>query len=222
MAKKARNREGGFSLLELLVAMTIMLVLMGTVSMLFSRAMGVRNRESRKTDALTSAQAVLNVISREIANSGFGLYNPDTRTASNGIVLADSDAHRIRVRSNVTNALAYSAPNAGATSDPGEDVAYYLDTSTSSIVRYDVNAVAPAPKKSVVVNRISSVNFEYVNYTAGTSATTTTSVPTAATGRVIITVVVQLDPVAGQANPGTVTFTSDVTLRNANYMLQQY
>ena len=222
MTNISKSREGGFSLLELLVSMTIMLVLMGTVSMLFSRSMGVKNRESRKTDALTSAQAVLNIISREIANSGFGIYNPAARTPTNGIVLADSGAHQIRVRSNITNTLQYSAPNAGATSDPGEDVTYYLDAANSSIVRYDANAIDPVPKTSVVVNRISNITFEYVNYTAGSSATTTTSTPTSSTGRVIITVVVQLDPVSGQQNPGTVTFTSDVILRNANYMLQQY
>ena len=203
--------------------MTIMLLMMGVVSMLLSRAMGVRSRESRKTDALTSAHAVLNVMSREIANSGFGLYSdPVNRVPNNGIVIADSDAHRIRVRANLTNTRSYSDPTQPATTDPGEDITYFLDGATSSIVRYDANAVAPTPKTSIVVNRISSVTFDYVNYTAGSSTTTTTSVPTATTGRVIITIVVQLEPVVGQPNPGTVTFTSDVSLRNSNYMLQQY
>jgi prepilin-type N-terminal cleavage/methylation domain-containing protein len=218
-----KKGQKGYSILELLISMTIMLMVMGIVSMVFGRAMGVRSRESRKTDALTSAQAVLNVMSREIANSGFGLIgDAANRVPNNGIVLADSDAHRIRIRANLTNSRAYTDPTAPATSDPGEDIAYYLDGATSSIVRYDANAVAPTPKTSVVVNRISSVTFDYVNYTAGSSATTTTAVPTQTTGRVIITVVVMLEPVAGQANPATVTFTSDVALRNANYMLQQY
>lgn len=218
-----KKNQGGFSLLEILVSMTIMLVLMGVVSMLFSRAMGVRSRESRKTDALTSAQAVLNVMSREIANSGFGLYSdPVNRIPNNGIVLADSNANRIRIRANITNMRAYTDPTTPGTSDPGEDITYFLDGTTASIVRYDANAVAPAPRSSIVVNRISSVTFSYVNYTAGSSGTTTTSTPTATTGRVIITVVELLEPVPGQQNPSTVTFTSDVILRNSNYMLQQY
>ncbi|CAN5567003.1 hypothetical protein BH10ACI3_BH10ACI3_23220 [soil metagenome] len=223
MRSTPNKKEGGFSLLELMIAMTIMLLVMGIVSMLFSRALGVRRRESSRTDALTSAQAALNVISREIANSGFGIYNdPVTRVANNGIVLSDSNSSRIRVRANITNTQTYAAPTVAATSDPGEDITYFLDSTTSSIVRFDRNAVSPRPTTSIVVNRISEVSFQYVNYTYGSSATTTTSTPTATTGRVIITVIVRLDPVAGQQNPGTVTFTSDVTLRNSNYMLQQY
>ncbi len=218
-----KNKERGFSLLELIISMTIMLVVMGVISMVFSRAVSVRNRESRKTNALTSTQAVLNIMSREIANSGFGLFGDSiNRVPNNGIVLADSGAHRIRIRANVTNHRDYSDPNTGGTSDPGEDITYFLDGPTSSIVRYDPNAVAPTPKTSIVVNRISSVTFDYVNYTAGSSATTTTSTPTSTTGRVVITIVVLLEPVVGQQNPGTVSFTSDVILRNANYMLQQY
>lgn len=219
---KAKGTSNGFSLVELMLAMTLMLMMMGVVSGLLYRAMGVRSRESRKTDALTSAQAALNVLSREIANSGFGIYtDAGSRVPSNGIVLADSNANRVRVRANVTNNLNYGSPG-GATSDPGEDITYFLDSASGSIVRYDPNLPLLQPKTSIVVNRISSVQFEYVNYTVGSSATTTTSTPTATTGRVIITIVVMLDPVSGQPNPGSVTFSSDVTLRNANYMLQQY
>lgn len=223
MIVRSKPGQAGFSLLELMIAMTITLILMSIITMLFSRAMGVRARESRKTDALTSSQAALNVMSREIANSGFGLYSdPVTRVPNNGIVLADSNSSRIRIRANLNNSRDYSGPASTGTSNPGDDVMYFLDPTTASIVRYDQNAVAPDPTASVVVNRISNVTFQYVNYTYGSSATTTTSTPTANTGRVIITIVVQLEPVQGQPNPGTVTFTSDVTLRNANYMLQQY
>jgi prepilin-type N-terminal cleavage/methylation domain-containing protein len=218
-----RTGQTGFSILELLVAMSIMLVLLGIISMLFTRAVGVRNRESRRTDALTSAQAALNIISREISNSGFGLYSDPVRMIpNNGIVLADSDGSHIRVRANITNTESYSNPTLNATSDPGEDVMYFLDTATSSIVRYDRNAVPPTPAASVVVNKISNVTFQYVNFTVGSSSTTTTVTPTVNTGQVNITIVVQLDPIVGQPNPGTVTFTSNVTLRNANYVLQQY
>lgn len=223
MTRENRSQQKGFSLIELLVAMTIMIILLGIISMLLTRAVGVRARESARTDALTSAEAALNVISREIANSGFGLYSDaTTKTPVNGIVLSDSDATHLRIRGNITNIQSYASPTLNATSDPGEDITYFLDSSTASIVRYDPNAVSPNPVTSVVVNRISNVTFQYVNYTYGSSATTTTSTPTGSTGKIIITVVVRLDAVYGQPNPGTVTFTSDVTLRNANYMLKQY
>jgi prepilin-type N-terminal cleavage/methylation domain-containing protein len=199
------SRQKGFSLVELLVAMTITLVLLGLVSTLFARAMGTRSRESRKTDALTSARAALSIISREIGNSGYGLSN-------NGIVPADSSAQRIHIRANLTN-------DDYSTDDPGEDVTYFYDAATQSIVRH---SPAESPATAVVVNRISNVTFTYFDYVGSSSTPTTSATPSLDTGRIRITVTVALDPVQGQPNPESVTFTSDVTLRNSTYMLNQY
>ena len=223
MKRKVDQRQDGFSLIELLVAMTIMLLLMGVTITLFSGGLSIRARQSRRSDALVSSQAALNVMSREIANSGFGIYNDSvTRVANNGIILADSNEHRIHIRANVDNSVTYSAGVPGLTSSPGEDITYFLDSASGSIVRYDPNALAGVSTTSVVVNKISDVTFEYFNYSAGSSTVTQTSTPAANTGRVRITVLVRLDPVQGQPNNQTVTFTSDVTLRNSSYMLQQY
>lgn len=199
-----------------------MLILLGIVSVLISRAFSVRARESQKTDALTSAQAALNVISREISNSGFGIHTgTNTRRANNGIVLADSNASRLRIRSNVMNNGVAGNTNSTVlrTDQPGEDVTYFFDSATSSIVRYDPNGT---PQTSVVVNRISDVLFEYFDYTGINSAGVQTTNPTADTGRVRIRVLVQLDPIQGQPNPLDVQFSTEVTLRNSNYMLNQY
>jgi prepilin-type N-terminal cleavage/methylation domain-containing protein len=224
MSINTNKRQTGFSLVELLIAMVVMLVLMGITSTVFSRAIGIRSREGRKADALTSAEAALNVMSREIANSGFGIY--DGSTANNGIVLADSSNKSIRVLANVDNTGDRTLP-AGSTvlaiNNPGEDITYFLDATSGSIVRYDPNGGGTGvPSTSIVVNRISDVTFEYYNYTVGSSAFTTTNSPTATTGRIRLTVLVRLDPVQDQPDNQTVTFTSDITLRNASYMLRQY
>ena len=205
MKDKTISKNGGFSILELIIAMTIMLVLLGLVSTVFVGAIGSRKRESRRTDALASSQAALNVISREIANSGYGLE-------SNGVVIADSNDKRIHFRSNLVNTDL-------TTDSPGEDVTYFYDSATESIVRYDPN---DEPETSVVVNRISSVLFQYFDYTAANPAGTQTSAPTINTGRVVITVTVELERVEGQPNNQRVTFSSDVTLRNSEFMLRQY
>lgn len=214
MKKSVGNRNAGFSLVEMVIAMTIMLILLGITATLFSRVLGIRSRESRRTDALTSAQAALNVMSREISNSGFGLYlDAVTKQPLNGIITADSGANKIHFKANVVNSDL-------TISSPGEDVTYFLDSATSSIVRYDPNdTVKPT---SVVINRISTVTFKYFNYTGSTSTPTETTTPTGDTARVRITIVVQLDHVDGQPDGQTVTFTSDVTLRNSDYMLNQY
>lgn len=213
MKTLAKKNSAGFSVIELLIAMTVMLVMMGVVSMLMARSFSVRARESRRTDALTSAQAALNVMSREISNAGFGIYDSDlTRRANNGLILTDCNANKIRFRTNFTNSN-YS------TNTPGEDVTYYFDPSSNSIVRYDLNST---PQTSVIVNKISNVTFSFYNYAAANSTPTITTTPTADTGRVRITVTVTMEPVQGQPDNQSVTFTSEVTLRNSYYMLNQY
>lgn len=212
--KKSAERHAGFSLLEMTMAMTIMLILLALTATLFSRILGIRARESRRTDALTSAQAALNVMSREISNAGFGLYSDSTTKQSlNGIVVADSGANKLHFKANTVN-------TDSIISSPGEDVTYFFDSATSSIVRYDPNDTVKTT--SVIINRISNVTFLYFNYTGGSSTATQTSTPTGDTGRVRITVSVQLDHVQDQPDGQTVTFTSDVTLRNSDYMLNQY
>ncbi|HUR99950.1 MAG TPA: prepilin-type N-terminal cleavage/methylation domain-containing protein [Pyrinomonadaceae bacterium] len=228
---KPVNRNSGFSLVELLITMTIMLIAMGIVSMLMSRAMSVRARESSTADALASARAAISVVSREISNSGFGLYQPGTKKASNGIVLSESDDHRIRVRANIENeggTFQAQGPSTMQINRPGEDVTYYFDAATSSIVRHDPHGIETSPgvfgpETSVVVNKISNVTFEYYDYAGGTSqATGPLTTPTENTARVRIIVDVELDQVFGQHNVEHVVFASDVTFRNNNYMLSQY
>jgi Tfp pilus assembly protein PilW len=65
--------SSGFSLVELIISMVITLVILGVAVAAFSGALGSRDFESSRTDAITSAQAALNIMSREIGNSGYGL-----------------------------------------------------------------------------------------------------------------------------------------------------
>lgn len=196
------QNQAGFSLVELIVSMVITLVILGVAVMVFSQALSTRSREVSKTDAITSAQAALNIMSREIGNAGYGL-------TYNGIV-TDSTSTMLHFRSNIVNSNS-------TTSDPGEDIVFYLDGTgaNQSVVRHDNNT----GETSGIINRISSVNFAYQNYTAlGTPC----SGACYDTGKVTITLIVNLADVTGQPTGQTVTVTSDVTLRNSNYMLGQY
>jgi Tfp pilus assembly protein PilW len=93
-SSKKNTTSGGFSLLELLIAMVITMALMTAASTLLANALRVRSRENQKSDALADTQRALNIMSREIANSGFNM-------TGNGIVAADSGLNEIRVRSNL-------------------------------------------------------------------------------------------------------------------------
>lgn len=207
---KTDRSAAGFSIIELLLAMTIMIVVLGLAASLFSKSFSTRKRESSRTDALTSAQAALNVISREIANSGYGL-------TTNGIVLSDSNNLKLHFLSNIGNSNM-------ATTDGGEDITYFYDAGSESIMRYDANGKGVnSPETSIIINRISSVEFQYFDYSGSSSATPApAAAPSANTARIRVIVRVLLDNVTGQTANQSVVLSSDVTLRNSNYMLLQY
>ena len=143
--------EAGFSLVELVIAMTITLVLAGLASTLLAASFNVRTRENQKVEALADTQRGLNLMTREIANSGFGLMD-------NGIVAADSGLSSIRVRANLNAASGETTSNAAV--DRDEDVKYllYTDSNNSYIVRLDVNSAA---QEMVLANRVDSLKFRY-------------------------------------------------------------
>ncbi len=202
-----KKREDGFSLLELMIAMTITLVIMLGASTLLSKSLGTRSRENRKSDALADVQRALNIMSREIANSGFGL------TDDNGIIVADSTNTQLRFRANIVNSN-------NVTSDLGEDITYYL--SNNRLARYDKNAPGGTETTALLANRIDTLTFDYYDVdAAGSVSATTAATPTANTVRVKITVSVTLPAMSGE--PGsTERLTSEVSLRNAPSVLGSY
>jgi prepilin-type N-terminal cleavage/methylation domain-containing protein len=206
----AKNDELGFTLIELVISMVITLIILGVAVAVFSSALGSRAREASRTDAITSAQAALNIMSREIGNTGYGL-------TTNGIVLADSGANRLHFRTNTDNTDL-------VTTDPGEDVTFYCDScgqcidgQAGSVLRYDSNTNVT----SGIINRVSRVDFTYYNYT-GTSAPVASTTAAANTGRVNIKLTICLPPARNQPVNQTVLVSADVTLRNSIFMRGQY
>lgn len=155
------SKADGFSLFELLIAMTITLVLLGLASAILAGSFKLRTRENQKTEALADSQRGLNQITREIANSGYGLTD-------NGIVGADSGLSSIRVRANLNASESETTSNAAT--DRDEDVKFllYTDSGSSYIIRLDVNVAA---QEMVLANRVDSLTFRYypdkVHYATG-------------------------------------------------------
>jgi len=225
-SKILTSRSEGFSLVELTIAMTITLVVMGIASTMLANAFHARARENQKSDALADAQRALNIISREIANAGFNL-------SSNGIIDADSGITSIRIRSNLnkfdTNANADSRNNVR---DPGEDIKYSITEAenTTYLARYDEYANTVPEQKTVLANRIDSFNIHYfdqrVTYTANTGDTdiSNKSVPEVAPSAakyIVIALSVTLNQVGTEGEPGfqrafRTLLVSDITLRNSD------
>ena len=220
--KKATS--GGFSLIELLIAMAITIALMTAAATLLANAMRVRSRENQKSDALADVQRALNIMSREIANSGFNLSN-------NGIVVSDSTRNRLRIRANL-NRFMVDDPSLTDTQretaqDALEDITYFLNEAdqTKYLARHDLYGTG----STVLANRIDSMNFYYfdqkVTYTAAPGDDEITNVSAAevtdkSTAKyIVIAVSVTLDEVGTPGSPGyqppySVLLCSDVALRN--------
>jgi Tfp pilus assembly protein PilW len=218
---KTKN-DAGFSLFELIIAMTITLVVMAITSSLLGGAFNVRSRENQRSDALADAQRALNIMSREIANSGFGLTD-------NGIVTADSGLSSIRVRANL-NAFDGTATS-NAVSDRSEDIKYSLYTAggASYIVRLDIGT---QNQTTVLANRVDALKIRYydskIDYTMAPNAAacdiSTASAEVASksnTKYIVITLCVELPAVGRPGGSGyqpasRVQLVSDAYLRNAD------
>jgi Tfp pilus assembly protein PilW len=231
------SNAGGFSLIELVIAMTVTLVIMGIASTLLARAFKVRKHEDQKADALADVQRAINIMEHEIANAGYNL-------TTNGIVNSDSavDANgngTIRVRANLNkyDSTASQAARDGigvAGADAGEDVKFFVSPSatTSYLVRYDAYSGNQA---TVLANRIDSLSIQYydekVTYTTGTCQAPISDVKNAAgvtedqvtpslAKYVVIAVCVGLEASGTPNSPGYVSasrvlLATDVALRNS-------
>lgn len=225
MKKSVTNSlsQSGFSILELIIAMSLTLVIMGIASTFLAASFKIRNRENHRSSALADAQRALNSMTREIANAGYGL-------SSNGIVTGgDSGGDQIRVRSDLDLS--------GATNGVGEDLKYLLvkDTNGSFIVRMNLQ---PTQATGLIANRIDELAIYYydrrVTYTIGNGLISNVRNSTGAVQAevtpdqakyVVLLIRVTLDAVGVAGSPGyhpasTTQVASSVTLRNAD--LQNY
>ena len=213
------NTQRGFSLIELMLAMTIALTLLGVTSGFLASSFNVRARENQKTDALADTQRALNIMTREIANAGFGLAN-------NGIVASDSTDTAIRVRANL-NAFD-SQTSSNSISDRNEDVKYslYSAGADSYIVRLDIGT---QNQTTVLANRVDALRIRYyparVNYTLSDNCDVTSTSPEVTqksdTKYIVMSVCVELTARGAPGSPGyqpasRVQLVSDVYLRNAD------
>lgn len=225
LTKELNSAEAGFSLPELLIAMTVTLVMVGLASVLLAGSFSIRTRENQKSEALADTQRGLNLMTREIANAGYGLTD-------NGIVGADSTINSIRVRANLNASSGESTSNAA--SDRDEDVKYllYTESNNSYIVRLDVNSSA---SEMVLANRVDALNIRYyagkVTYTTGicdiTDVRDSFGNPVGEVAQkggakyIVVAVCVALPAVSTPGSPGyqppsRVQLISDVALRNSD------
>jgi prepilin-type N-terminal cleavage/methylation domain-containing protein len=225
MHEHRKSSETGFSMFELLIAISIVLVVMAITSALLTSSFNVRARENQRSDALADSQRALNIMTREIANSGFGL-------SDNGIVATDSGLTSIRVRANL-NAFERKASSLFV-NDRNEDVKYSLwdGGEGSYIVRLDIGT---QNQTTVLANRVDKLKIHYypskISYTMSPAvggvpscdiSTASAEVAQKSDAKyIVISLCVELSERGQPGSPGfqpksRVQLVSDVTLRNAD------
>jgi prepilin-type N-terminal cleavage/methylation domain-containing protein len=218
------NSQRGFSLIELLIAMTVTVVIAGIASTLVAQSFRMRAREDVRSDAIADAHRALNIVSREIANSGFGLVD-------NGIVPGDTGPGSIRFRSNLNaytrDASGNPVAGAGLVDDKDEDIKYsmYDDDAANRhyLVRYDaiLGRVSQREGTTVLANRLDDFQLQYFDSAGNELNVTADPDSVRNTWKIRITVGVVL-PAEGQpGSPGyqpesTINLVSDVVLRNTS------
>ena len=222
--KTKLNSQSGFSLIELVIAMTVTIVIATIASTLVAQSFHMRSREDSRSDAIADAHRALNIVSREIANSGFGLLD-------NGIVPGDTGSGSIRFRANLNaytrDDLGNSVSGADAVSDRDEDIKYtmYNDNAANRhyLVRYDaiLGVVDQREGTTVLANRLDNFLLEYFDSAGNQLDVTTTPDAVRNAWKVRITVGVVLPAVgapesAGYQPESTINLVSDVVLRNAS------
>lgn len=73
-SSKQNQAQSGFSLVEMIVAMVVFMIIIGTIYGLLQIGLIDRNRASRRSDVLKNARAAMHLISRDALNAGLS-YN---------------------------------------------------------------------------------------------------------------------------------------------------
>lgn len=209
--------DDGFTLIEMIIAMVITLIILGVAIGTFSGALNSRLREQGRTDAITSAQAALNIMTREIGNSGYGLMNNGLVVNPASYSTDNCSENQIHFRSNIDNSDLL-------TDGLGEDITYYFDSASQSVVRYDP---AASPQTSGVINSVSDVDFHYYNFGVACPNTPGGCLGDASpdTGKIKITLTVVLDNTAAvnaNGNRRNVEISSEIALRNSPTVRGRY
>jgi type II secretory pathway pseudopilin PulG len=75
LQRGTHNQQAGFTLLEMLIAITLFILVTGTIYGMLAVARADRFTVSRRVDAMQSARNAINSIGRDVLNAGYGYPN---------------------------------------------------------------------------------------------------------------------------------------------------
>jgi prepilin-type N-terminal cleavage/methylation domain-containing protein len=213
--RSSEMAPSGFSLVELLITLTITLVILGLAFSLLARSLNTKVRQQDQASALSDASSGLGRMADEVVNAGFGLR-------TNGIVAGDSNEGQIRIRANLNALLKQTTSN--TVTDSREDVTFRLTPDASGGASCLIRMDAVTGASSIVAYSIDDVDIDAdgdgdgLTFTYHDAAGTVVA-PESAT-RVTVTLRIKLEQQGVPGAPGfqpaiTKVLTENIVLRNA-------
>ncbi|MBC8200268.1 MAG: prepilin-type N-terminal cleavage/methylation domain-containing protein [Desulfobacteraceae bacterium] len=194
-----KNREGGFTLVELLIAMTIGLIILAALSSTFLMQRKIYDVQEQIVEMVQTARAAMDMMTREIRMAG---YDP-TGAGFDGITY---DADQLEIKADMYQTNNTGNPD-GDTDDSNEHIKYTMDSDYPFEIRRDTGG----GRQEFALN-IQTFTFDYLN-SAGSATTTTADIRQI---RITITARTSKADADYSANNGyrTHTLTSLITPRN--------
>src|SRR5262249_45438065 len=125
------STQQGFSLVELITALAIGSVVVTSMYGAFVQQQRFSTRQEQSVEARQNARLSMDVMVEENRDAGF---DPGGLTAAAGIVEADAAHIRFTRDLNCNGTLARSGTTRGVQDSTSEDIAYFLDTTTTTQV----------------------------------------------------------------------------------------
>lgn len=157
------KNEAGFTLLELLISMTIGLVVLGSIFSSFTTQKKSFELQEQITVMEQNLRVPIDFITRDLRNAG---YNPtEDLITGTSVGLVPGGTRNINITTNQLRILA-DLTGDGDTGDSGEDVDYSLDgTDYTDGITFDIDR-----NGQPLVQNVTALTFRYYNST-GTEIT---------------------------------------------------
>ena len=169
----SKNKESGFTLVELMIAMTIGLIIMAALSSTFVMQRKIYDVQEQTVEMMQNARAGMDMMSREIRMAG---YDP-TGLANAGIVIVLTDKIYITMDLGGDNT---GDPPDGVLDDSNEHVVYDIyDNKLGRTVGSSVKVYIPwmPPYHQPVAENIEDLQFSQSGNSVNVSLTARTSKP---------------------------------------------
>ena len=199
----SKNRESGFTLVELLISMTIGLIILAALSSTFLMQRKTYDVQEQIVEMVQTARAAMDMMTREIRMAG---YDP-TGAGFDGITY---NADQLQIQADIENDADTGVPD-GDTGDDNENIIYkYYDKDSS--YPYQIKRKTGGGYFQPFAENVQSFTFDYLD-SAGSATTKTSEIR-----QIKITITARTSKADADYSPNngyrTHTLTSLITPRN--------